>query len=85
MTIGRHTYKLDHLPRVSISFFIIVSYVAVIILGGFFPDFINTANKELLVRLGDAFYLSIAFYFSREGLKSIQKNDDENRSSKDGV
>lgn len=87
MTIlGKH-YRIEHLPRVSITFFIIVSYVAIIILGGIFENFINPSNKELMTRLGDAFYLAVAYFLGRESRNAQTKTayEDEDRPSKTGV
>ena len=76
--------RLDHLPRVSMAFFIVVSYVAIITLGGFMEGFINPSNKDLLTRLGDAFNLAVSYFLWRESSKP-QRHEDENRHNPDGL
>jgi hypothetical protein len=72
--LGKYiAYRLEHLPRISITFFIVLSYIAIIALGGLVEGFINPSNKELLTRLGDAFYLAVAYFLGRESDKKKQQ------------
>lgn len=79
--------RVEHLPRVSMAFFIVVSYVAIIALGGFMEGFINPSNKDLLTRLGDAFNLAVSYFLWRESSKTPNPkgNENEDRHKQDGL
>jgi hypothetical protein len=83
MTFKSVQDKFNHLPRLSITFFIVSVYCGAFILTGITSymegkGFMVDAN--MATRIGDAFYLVVAYYLGNASRTSRPSNEDETKN-----